>query len=276
MISPKVIFVDLDGTILKDYHEIHEENLKILKDINKSGIPVCIVTGRSYSRCKHFYEELELTTPLCLFNGSYVFSPKDENYPNFVGGVDKDTLIKFLSTITNLYTSVVCDLEDVMYVERFDEHDDISVVLEGNKVIEGSLEKTLPTNPYSVILQAKDMESKARIFEIVQSFPNLQVNTWNLKVYPLILEITFHKVNKGKAVKHICKYLGYSIKEALCFGDGFNDRDMLIGSGWGVAMANAPLEIKIVADDVTKYKNVDGGVAHYLQEHVFNEKKTND
>ena len=269
MINPKVIFVDLDGTVLKDYHEIHEENLKILKDINKNGIPVCIVTGRSYSRCKHFYEQLELSTPLCVFNGSYVFSPKDDNYPNFVGGVDKDTLIKFLNTITNLYTSVVCDLEDVMYVERFDKNDDISVVLEGNNVVEGSLKENLQTNPYSVILQAKDMESKARIFEIVQSFPNLQVNTWNLKTYPLILEITYHKVNKGKAVKHICKYLGFSMKEALCFGDGFNDRDMLIRSGWGVAMDNAPLEIKIVADDVTEYKNVDGGVARYLKKHFI-------
>ena len=269
MINPKVIFVDLDGTVLKDYHEIHEENLKILKDINKNGIPVCIVTGRSYSRCKHFYEQLELSTPLCVFNGSYVFSPKDDNYPNFVGGVDKDTLIKFLNTITNLYTSVVCDLEDVMYVERFDKNDDISVVLEGNNVVEGSLKENLQTNPYSVILQAKDMESKARIFEIVQSFPNLQVNTWNLKTYHLILEITYHKVNKGKAVKHICKYLGFSMKEALCFGDGFNDRDMLIRSGWGVAMDNAPLEIKIVADDVTEYKNVDGGVARYLKKHFI-------
>ena len=269
MIEPKVIFVDLDGTILKDYHEIHEENLQLLKEINKKGTPVCIVTGRSYSRCKHFYEQLELKTPLCLFNGSYVFSPKDENYPNFVGGVDKDTLIKFLDTISNLYTSVVCDLEEVMYIDRFNKEDDISVVLEGNKVIEGPLEDNLPTNPYSVILQAKDMESKARIFEIVQSFPNLQVNTWNLKVYPLILEITFHKVNKGKAVKHICKYLGLSMKEALCFGDGFNDRDMLIRSGWGVAMANAPLEIKIISDDVTEDKNVDGGVAKYLKKHLY-------
>ena len=268
MISPKVIFVDLDGTILKDYHEIQEDNLSFLRDLNKSGLPVCIVTGRSYSRCKHFYEQLELTTPLCLFNGAYVFSPKDDNYPNFVGGVDKETLIKFLNTISNLYISVVCDLEDVMYVDRFDKNYDISVVLEGNKFIEGSLEKTLPTNPYSVILEAKDMEAKARIFEIVQSFPNLQVNTWNLKTYPLILEITYHKVNKGKAVKHICKYLGVTMKEALCFGDGFNDRDMLIRCGWGVAMANAPLEIKIVANDVTKYKNVDGGVYHYLKDNL--------
>ena len=269
MIRPKIIFVDLDGTILKDYHEIHEENLNVLKEINKSGIPVCIVTGRSYSRCKHFYEQLELTTPLCVFNGAYVFSPSDENYPNFVGGVNKEDLLNFLKTITNLYTSVVCDLEDVMYVERFDEHDDISLVLEGANIIEGSLEENLPTNPFSVILQAKNMEAKARIFEIVQSFPSLQVNTWNLKKYPLILEITYHKVNKGKAVKHICNYLGYSMKEALCFGDGFNDRDMLTKSGWGVAMANAPLEIRIVADDVTEFKDVDGGVAKYLKDNLF-------
>ena len=114
------------------------------------------------------------------------------------------------------------------------------------------------------------MEAKARIFEIVQSFPKLQVNTWNLKQYPLILEITFYKVNKGKAVKHICKYLGHTMKDAICFGDSFNDRDMLIKSGWGVAMENAPLEIKIVADDVTEYKDVEGGVAKYLEKHLLN------
>ncbi len=270
MIEPKVIFVDLDGTILKNYHEIEENNLRVLKEINKNKMPVCIVTGRSYNRCKHFYEQLELSTPLCVFNGSYVFGPTDDNYPNFVGGVDKETLIYFLKIITNLYTSVVCDLEDVMYVERFDKHDDILVVLEGCNVVEGSLEENLPTNPYSVILQAKDMESKARIFEIIQSFPNLKVSTWNLKDYPLILEITYHKVNKGKAVKHICKYLGYTMKDALCFGDSFNDRDMLIRCGWGVAMANAPLEIKIVADDVTEFSAVDGGVAKYLEKHILN------
>lgn len=265
MIEPKVIFVDLDGTILKDYHCIQEDNLVLLKKINKSGIPVCIVTGRSYNRCKHFYEELELSTPICVFNGSCVFNPHDENYPNFIGGVDKEILISFLKTITNLYTSVVCDLEDAMYVERFDETDDISVVLEGANVIECSLENHLPTNPYSVILQAKNMESKARIFEIVQSFPALQVNTWNLKEHPLILEITYPKVNKGKAVKHICNYLGVSMKDALCFGDSFNDRDMLIRCGWGVAMANAPLEIKIIANDITELSAVDGGVAEYLK-----------
>lgn len=269
MIEPKVIFVDLDGTILKDYNTIEENNLKVLKEINKSGIPVCIVTGRSYNRCRHIYEELELSTPLCVFNGSYVFSPSDKNYPNFVGGVDKDTLVKFLKTITNLYTSVACDLEDKMYIERFDENDDISVILQDVNIVECSLEKELPTNPYSVILQAKNMEAKARIFEIVQSFPKLQVNTWNLKEYPLILEITYHKVNKGKAVKHICKYLGCSMKDAMCFGDAFNDRDMLIRSGWGVAMSNAPLEIKIVAKDVTEFRDVEGGVAHYLKKHVL-------
>jgi Cof subfamily protein (haloacid dehalogenase superfamily) len=259
----------LDGTLLKNYHEIHPENLKIMKQINESGIPVCIVTGRSYNRCKHFYEELGLSTPLCVFNGAYVFSPKDDNYPNFVGGVDKEVLLKFLDTIENLYTSVVCDLEEIMYVEKFDSHDDISLIIEGNTIVEGPLKENLPTNPYSVILQAKSMEAKARIFEIVQSFPKLQVNTWNLRKYPLILEITYHKVNKGKAVKHICNYLGCTMKDAMCFGDAFNDRDMLIKSGWGVAMKNAPLEIRIVGDDVTELSDVDGGVADYLKRHVL-------
>ena len=89
MLEPKVIFVDLDGTILEDYHSIEKNNLRVLKELNSNGIPVCIVTGRSYNRCKHFYEELGLSTPICVFNGSYVFSPNDDGMQKYFNNIVK-------------------------------------------------------------------------------------------------------------------------------------------------------------------------------------------
>ena len=52
--------------------------------------------------------------------------------------------------------------------------------------------------------------------------------------------------------------MGYSIKDAICFGDGFNDRDMLIHSGWGVAMENACDDVKRVSNYITKSNDEDG------------------
>ena len=70
------MYETIDGESISSYttEAGEDNNLKVLKEINKKGIPVCIVTGRSYNRCKHIYEQLELSTPLCVFNGSYVFS----------------------------------------------------------------------------------------------------------------------------------------------------------------------------------------------------------
>ena len=50
------------------------------------------------------------------------------------------------------------------------------------------------------------------------------------------------------------------MKEVFGIGDNFNDVSMIRDAGIGVAMGNAPDEVKAVADFVTD-TNVNGGVA---------------
>ena len=48
------------------------------------------------------------------------------------------------------------------------------------------------------------------------------------------------------------QHYGISLDEAMCFGDGGNDKDMLMAAGCGVAMGNAEEEVKAAADHVTE------------------------
>ena len=50
------------------------------------------------------------------------------------------------------------------------------------------------------------------------------------------------------------------MKEVFGIGDNFNDVSMIRDAGIGVAMGNAPDEVKAIADFVTD-TNVNGGVA---------------
>lgn len=68
-----------------------------------------------------------------------------------------------------------------------------------------------------------------------------------------------HKsATKGSAVRFLEDYFGVQTNEVIAFGDNFNDLDMLEHAGLGVAMGNAPNEIKQAANVVTVTNNEDG------------------
>ena len=52
-------------------------------------------------------------------------------------------------------------------------------------------------------------------------------------------------------------------------GDSGNDAEMLMAAGLGVAMGNAPKEIKAIAD-VATLTNEKCGVAHAIEQYILN------
>jgi phosphoglycolate phosphatase (TIGR01487 family) len=67
-------------------------------------------------------------------------------------------------------------------------------------------------------------------------------------------------VSKGKALKFIADKLDLDVKDFVAIGDSENDIEMLEVAGFGVAVANADLKLKEVADLVTSKPNGDGVV----------------
>ena len=84
------------------------------------------------------------------------------------------------------------------------------------------------------------------------------------------VEFTHSDINKGVGIRKLCAGLGIEMDEVMAFGDANNDLRMLEAVGYPVAMLNGTDEVKAIAKDITKYSNVDDGVARYLEEH-FNE-----
>jgi Cof subfamily protein (haloacid dehalogenase superfamily) len=80
-----------------------------------------------------------------------------------------------------------------------------------------------------------------------------------------MLEVVVRGVDKSSGLANCLKHLGGSLEETIAFGDADNDLAMLISSGIGVAMGNAPPTIKEKADIVAPSVNEDG-VAVVLRE----------
>lgn len=78
------------------------------------------------------------------------------------------------------------------------------------------------------------------------------------------IDLVSHGVNKGVALAWLGERLGIAAEEMIAFGDGGNDVEMLALVGLGVAMANAPDDVKKHADVVAGAHD-DSGVLEFLE-----------
>ena len=72
------------------------------------------------------------------------------------------------------------------------------------------------------------------------------------------LDITPEGVSKGAALEVIRRWLAIEPQYTVAVGDQRNDFEMLRWAARGVAMGNAPDEVKAVADEVTGDVDDDG------------------
>ena len=84
--------------------------------------------------------------------------------------------------------------------------------------------------------------------------PNVRGVRW----HPDFVDLIAGDGGKAQGIERFLKHYGWDRSQAISFGDGGNDVDMLEYTGIGVAMGNATEEPKRVADYVTDDVDHDG------------------
>lgn len=72
------------------------------------------------------------------------------------------------------------------------------------------------------------------------------------------MELSHPLATKANGLRSVCRRLGIPMEETMAMGDSGNDITMLQAAGLGVAVANAPPEVRQVADAVTGTSEEDG------------------
>ena len=91
--------------------------------------------------------------------------------------------------------------------------------------------------------------------------PQLKTVRW----HPQGVDIIERAGSKARGIRAALNALGLEMADAMTFGDGPNHREMLEAVGFGVAMGNAPAELKAVARHVCPAAAEDG-IARGLRE----------
>ncbi len=75
--SYKLIALDMDGTLLDEDKKISVENQEAIQEATEAGKIVIMSTGRGAVSAMPYIQELGLTSPLVVVNGSEVWESPD-------------------------------------------------------------------------------------------------------------------------------------------------------------------------------------------------------
>ncbi|QQK08932.1 HAD family hydrolase [Miniphocaeibacter halophilus] len=247
----KIIFFDIDGTLIDmNKKKITDRMLETLKQLKKQNIIICIATGRSPIALPHF-EKVEFDAFL-TFNGSYCFSEEDTIYKNPIPTSDVYRIIENSNELNRpvaVATSnkIIANGKDKDLVEYFSfANQEVIVADEFDKIIN-----------HDEVFQLMLSSRKEDYSQIMKNTRYSKIAAW----WDRAIDIIPSSSGKGKGIEKILKYYGLNKSEALAFGDGNNDIEMLKAVGWGVAMDNASNELKSIADEV---------IGHVADEGIYN------
>ncbi|CEX92611.1 HAD superfamily hydrolase [Streptococcus pneumoniae] len=126
--------------------------------------------------------------------------------------------------------------------------------------------KAAVKEPVVKVLMNKEAERLVEVEKKLQQQLEGQLSVMRSK--PFFLEFTEAGVTKGTSLNKLIQKLGIKREEVIAMGDSYNDQAMIEFAGLGVAMGNAPDDIKEIANYVTD-TNMNDGVAKVVEKFVL-------
>lgn len=260
----RLLFLDLDGTLLNDAKQITPGNREALERTLELGHGVIITTGRPLKSAMAQSRRLGLDKPGCYtiaYNGAMIYDWRREAVI-FSHAMEISSAVRIFEQANKVGEHVqTYDSLDVLVEKRGDDEAlrrYCQMVSMTYRVIE-DVHTDLKEKPVKCLLinyEKNDGLLKMQAW-IRENMPELDC----FFSCPWFVEIVPKGMNKGEAVRMLCARLGVEIENAVACGDAANDLAMLKAAGIGVAMINGSDEVKAAADYITTRDNNHDGVA---------------
>ncbi|NLK09139.1 MAG: HAD family phosphatase [Firmicutes bacterium] len=263
--SIKLVAIDVDDTLIDDKREITAENRKAIARARAQGVRVVLATGRMFSSASPYGKKLALQEPFICYNGALVQAPGALE-PTLHRPLPFHTAYDIVSIGERAGLHVNIYLDDRLYVKEFNEYTRFYTTIGGMKAYPVGELLSFMEKPPTKVLYVSEPETITKWQKELEERYKGQLEVYISK--PEYLEFTAAGISKGSAVRELAKLYGLTSEEIMTIGDSFNDISMLEYAGIGVAVANAPEEVKAKADYVTA-SNTENGVAEAINKFVF-------
>lgn len=240
---PGLVALDIDGTVVDWDGNLPPAVYDVVQRILAAEVPVVLSTGRAWEAVLPVFDALGLPPGLAVCsNGAVTVS-----YPPMA--VHREVTFdasRVISTVTKMAPRALIAVEETGVGFRvsgvFPEGD-----LGGHSGVE-TLEE-LGSRPVCRVV-VRDPHSSDEDFVQLAEHLGLHGITYSIG-YSAWIDIAPDGVSKATALAEVAEHYGVAQADVLALGDGRNDVEMLAWAGRGVALGDAPDDVKQVADHVT-------------------------
>lgn len=249
----KLCVFDVDGTLLtKGTKKIPQSCFHALKELRQQGIKLAIASGRApFAMEKDLFKQIGFDYYVCC-NGAYVETAAHQLIYRYQ--MTAEETLYLIQMFRNTDNALM--FQNVEAAHCYNGYQRIANMLESflgrldilvdDRGSETYLQETLP---FAAVAKIEDSE----IEKVKIAFPQFIFTPFMPNYY----DINGHH-NKATGITHIAKAIGCSLDEVMCFGDDYNDMEMIQSCGIGVAMGDARETVKEAANYVTDICSRDG------------------
>lgn len=259
----KIILSDIDGTFLRKDKSVPEMHEKALKEILAQGIEFAFVSARMPEAIYPITDGIKLPhTAVISYSGAMVLTADEKIL--YDKRMPLEDTKNILSAMENGWKNISINYYTgrKWYVRKIDERVQYEIKITQATAEIAEFEDLIAKNilPNKILIMCEPPTCEEMETKLSAQFPKLNV----VRSAPHLLEIMDKSVSKATGIEVLLKHYGFSVDEAIAFGDNYNDIEMLEYIPQSVAMGNAPEKILQIAKNVTDTSEV-GGIFTYLK-----------
>lgn len=262
----KVIFIDVDGTLVDYENHLPESAVEAIRKARKNGHRVYICTGRSKAEVYQNIWDIGLDG-MIGGNGSYVEDDgkvlmhqliTEDQCRRIVDWLHERKLEFYLESNSGLYASEKFETAALPSIQEYSRR-------KGRKA-DITVRDVFPDMIFGADLYRDDLNKVSYLLNSYQDFldtkeqfPDLQNGTWGgVKETALFGDLGVKDITKAHAIDVLLAHLRKKKEDTIAFGDAKIDIPMLEYCATGVAMGNGGEEIRAMADYITDDVDEDG------------------
>ena len=266
-IEQKILFTDLDGTLLNREKTISPRTFQVLKAFATAGHTIVLSTGRDLNSTKNVRRTLGLMFPamyLIAYNGGQIYDCDQQKILHRLS-MNTDDALRILETSAKMgvYSHTYTDShiispgmsEELAYYQR---------IIDTPVVFSDNMENSLTKDPNKCLAIALD--GHGRLAALRAQLEHVLTSVTFAYSASVLLDMLPATSGKGKALLRLCDMLGIPPENAIAAGDAENDLPMLKAAGLSIAMCDGAASLKEVADIVTTTDNDHDGLALVLED----------
>ncbi|HEY7723309.1 MAG TPA: HAD family hydrolase [Pedococcus sp.] len=253
--TERLIALDLDGTTLTHAGELRPAVRQAVRDVAEAGVHIVVATGRSLVATMPVLCELGLMTGYAVCSNGAVTLALDPDEPQGYQILETVTFdpAPALALLRDSWPDAVIAVEELGVGFKLSgpfpdgELDGELRVVPWEELVADPVTRVTFRSPTGTSEEFEQLAERIGLHEVNYS---IGFTAW--------MDINPEGVSKGAALETLRRRLGVEPMFTVAVGDQRNDLEMLQWAARGVAMGNAPAEVKAVAHEVTGHVDEDG------------------